>query len=85
MDGRSRFLSLWLLASVLACSVIATSCTRHDDRVYDREHGDYHAWNHDEVVHYNQWATENHRDANRDFRGLSPEEQKEYWSWRHRH
>lgn len=28
---------------------------------------------------------EDHRDEQRDFRKLRPEEQKEYWTWRHSH
>ena len=85
MGGRSRFLSSWLLAGVLVCSVIGAACSRHDDRFYDSVHGDYHAWNRDEVTHYNQWAAENHRDPHRDFGKLPPDEQKEYWDWRHTH
>ncbi|MGB2604461.1 MAG: hypothetical protein WBC78_12760 [Candidatus Sulfotelmatobacter sp.] len=85
MGRRSRFLSSWLLAAVLAGSVVGAGCERRDDRVYDPDHGDYHVWNRDEVAHYNQWTTENHRDPNRDFRKLPPDEQKEYWTWRHSH
>ena len=45
----------------------------------DPYYSDYHVWNDDEVVYYHQWA----RDEHRDFRKLPPEEQKEYWTWRH--
>ncbi|MGA8540537.1 MAG: hypothetical protein WB566_13615 [Terriglobales bacterium] len=62
------------------------ACAEHHYyRVYDPYYSDYHVWNHDEVVYYNQWATEYHRDPHRDFRKLPPEEQKEYWTWRHSH
>ena len=33
-------------------------------------------------VYYQQWENENQRE-HRDFRQRSPDEQKEYWSWRH--
>jgi hypothetical protein len=46
-------------------------------------YSDYHVWNDSEVGHYQQWSRENHRDSGRDFRKLPPEEQKEYWTWRH--
>ena len=86
MEGRPRFLSSWFLAGVLACGClgIGMGCTR-EERVYDADHRDYHAWNRDEVDHYNRWANETHRDANRDFRKLPADEQREYWNWRHSH
>ena len=87
MDRRRNILSSWLLASTLALSllVMGTACTEHHYRVYDPYYSDYHVWNHDEVVYYNRWAGEYHRDPHRDFRKLRPEEQKEYWTWRHGH
>ncbi len=86
MKSRSRFVSSLFLAAALASSVLGTACAEHHYyRVYDPDHSDYHVWNHDEVVYYNQWARENHRDPNRDFRKLPPEEQKEYFNWRHSH
>jgi hypothetical protein len=42
-------------------------------------------WNGVEVDYYHQWAVQYHRDPKRDFRKLPPEEQKEYWTWRHSH
>ena len=83
MNG--RFLSSWLLAGALAFSLVGAGCTRHGERVYDPVHGDYHVWNRDEVAYYNRWATETRRDPHRDIRQLPPEEQKEYWDWRHNH
>jgi hypothetical protein len=35
-----------------------------------------------EVVYYQQWETDTHRD-HRDFRRRKDDEQKEYWTWRH--
>lgn len=86
MNSRSRFVRPLLLAAALASSVLSTACAEHHHyRVYDPYYSDYHVWNHDEVVYYNQWTRENHRDSNRDFRKLPPEEQKEYFNWRHSH
>jgi hypothetical protein len=74
------------LAAALACSVAGMACGHpHYYRVYDPYYTDYHTWNHDEVVYYNRWSAETHRDSHRDFRKLPPEEQKEYWTWRHNH
>ena len=72
-----------LLAAALASSLAGIGCAEHHYRVYDPYYTDYHVWNNDEVVYYHRWADENHRD--RDFKKLRPEEQKEYWTWRHNH
>ena len=86
MKSKSRFLSSCVLAAALVTSVFGTACSEHrHHRVYDPYYSDYHVWNHEEVGYYHQWARENHRDENRDFRSLRPEEQKEYWTWRHGH
>jgi hypothetical protein len=85
MSRGSRFSSL-LLATALAASTIgAVACEHHYYRVYDPYYSDYHVWNNDEVVYYNQWATETHHDPHADFRHLPKEDQKSYWTWRHNH
>jgi hypothetical protein len=84
MSIKSHFLSSFFLAAALATFGTGIACEHHY-RVYDPYYSDYHAWNGDEVTYYHQWARENHRDENRDFRKLRPEEQKEYWTWRHSH
>lgn len=53
-------------------------------RVYDPYYHDYHYWNHDEVVYYQQWEHDTHRD-HKDFKSRSQDEQNEYWKWRHSH
>ena len=75
---------LWLGILWLA-SFAGVACEHHYYRVYDPYYTDYHVWNDDEVRYYRQWAAETHHDRNRDFRRLRPEEQKEYWTWRHNH
>ena len=74
-----------LLAGGLASSLAGIACEHHYVRVYDPYYTDYHVWNDDEVVYYHRWANETHRDPDRNFRRLPPEEQKEYWTWRHNH
>jgi hypothetical protein len=56
----------------------------HYDRIHDRDHADYHAWNESEDRAYRRFLTERHR-AYRDFYRLEEKEQREYWSWRHGH
>ena len=78
-------LSSLLLAAAIATSVGGTACGGHRvHRVYDPYYTDYHVWNGDEVVFYNRWVDETHR-PRVEFRRLRPEEQKEYWTWRHNH
>jgi hypothetical protein len=81
----SRGLSTLLLALAVSASATGIACEHHYYRVYDPYYTDYHVWNGDEVRYYNQWAVETHRDPHRDFRKLPPNEQKEYWTWRHNH
>ena len=85
MSRGSHHLSSLLLAAALASSMVGLACEHHYYRVYDPYYTDYHAWNGDEVVYYQRWAGETHRDPHRDFRRLPPREQKEYWTWRHNH
>lgn len=82
--GSYRGNLFWLGVLLLALST-GVACEHHSYRVYDPYYTDYHVWNDDEVRYYHQWADENHRDRDRDFRHLSPEEQKQYWTWRHNH
>lgn len=86
MSRGSHPLSSLLLAAIFTSSLAGIACSEHHAyRVYDPYYTDYHTWNGDEVVYYNRWSDETHRDRNRDFRKLPPEEQKEYWTWRHNH
>jgi len=50
--------------------------------VYDPGYGDYHIWADPEPLYYNQWVIDNKRDW-REFRKLKPDEQQQYWKWRH--
>jgi hypothetical protein len=86
-DMRPRLQSIisLFLATALAAAGLACAKRHHYYRVYDPYYTDYHVWNDDEVVFYRQWTTETHRDASREFRKIPPEEQKEYWTWRHNH
>jgi len=72
-----------VMTAALLSPLIITGCSAHAEyRVYDPYYSDYHAWGPGEVVYYNRWTAENHRE-NRDFRKLSKEDQHQYWTWRH--
>lgn len=88
MPNSKRHLRALLMAAFLATPLLITGCSARVGvgyRVYDPYYRDYHVWDDGEVVYYNRWAGETHRDAHRDFRKLNRNEQKEYWNWRHSH
>jgi len=60
--------------------VIFTGCVHA--RYYDAEHHDYHRWNSNERGYYNRWESENHR-QHTDYNKLPPDQQQQYWNWRH--
>jgi hypothetical protein len=84
MHRGHRLLSSLFLASALITPALTTGCAEHHYRVYDPEHNDYHSWNHNEGVYYQQWEGENHYD-HRDFKKREKNQQKQYWNWRHQH
>jgi hypothetical protein len=76
------------LSSISVCIaflglILTAGCAPHV-RYYDPYYHDYHYWNHDEVVYYQQWEHETHR-QHVDFAKRSQAEQSEYWQWRHQH
>jgi hypothetical protein len=75
------------VAAALALPVMLFGCAAHVGvgYRYDPYYHDRHAWDDHEIVFYNQWTDETHRDRRRDFRKLKRHDQEEYWNWRHNH
>ena len=72
-----------VMITALVSPVVISGCSGHAEyRVYDPYYGDYHVWDNNEVVYYQRWEHDTHRE-DRDFRHRSKDEQKEYWTWRH--
>lgn len=92
----SLCISAALLGSgaVITGAPILATAQDHDDhdrdhdrdaqRVYDRDHRDYHNWDDREDHAYRQWLDEKH-EAYREYSRLKHKEQREYWDWRHSH
>ncbi|MCU1219608.1 MAG: hypothetical protein JWN42_805 [Candidatus Angelobacter sp.] len=97
-----RILSSMLLVGALAApmAVRAQERDEHQDRdehhdrddraknnrVYDRDHKDYHNWNVDEDRNYRQWYGESHNGREyREYDRLNRRDQTAYWNWRHQH
>jgi hypothetical protein len=70
-----------LLGVAFACLLLVNGCAEHA-RYYDPYYTDYHTWNHGEVVYYNRWEHDTHRD-HEDFAKRSDDDKKEYYTWRH--
>jgi len=93
-----RILSSMLLMGALAAplALLAQDHDRDDhhdrddraknQRIYDRDHRDYHNWNGDEDRNYRQWYTQSHRNGQyREYNRLNHKDQNAYWNWRHQH
>ena len=86
MNSRSRFVSSLCLAAALTSSILLLLVAEHHYyRVYDPYYSDYHVWNGEEVgLLHTSGPTISSRSPSR-LSKLPPEEQKEYWTWRHSH
>ena len=80
MYHRDRCLSALVVSFALAGPAVMTGCATH--RVYDPAYNDYHVWNDQEVVFYQRWEGETHRE-HKEFNKRPVDEQKVYWTWRH--
>jgi hypothetical protein len=91
MHRASKFVASLFLTAALAAPVVtlagpaAQDQDNHDrDRVYDREHKDYHQWDDHEKDAWGRFLAEKHRKEH-EFAKASKKEQEEYWNWRHGH
>jgi hypothetical protein len=81
--------SLFLTAALGAPISIQAMPTPQDDhdrqnRVYDKQHKDYHNWDDNENRAWGVYLTENHRNPH-EFSRANKREQSQYWNWRHAH
>ena len=91
-----RYLSSLVLMGALAAPLVLQAQDRDDhqdrndrnnnQRVYDRQHKDYHQWNASENRTYQQWYGQNYNGkANRNYNQLHRKDQDAYWNYRHQH
>lgn len=81
MRQMKRILGPLVMAALLGSTIAIGGCAV---RMYDRDHDDYHRWNHHEDGFYIEWEHDTHRD-HRDFRDRDDNDKREYWNWRHNH
>jgi hypothetical protein len=77
----TRKISLCLFAGALSIAGFTSGCTVHAGYYNDPYYHDRHAVD-GEVVYYNQWEHDTHRE-HADLNKRNKQEQKEYWDWRH--
>ena len=77
MRSLVKYSTSLLFAAALATSLFTAGCAVHA-RVYDGYYGDYRSWNDHEVVYYNRWEHDTHRD-HVDFNKRNEADQKAYW------
>jgi hypothetical protein len=82
MGAARRHLTTILLGVALASPIVSIGCTVHT--YHDPYYNDDHRWNRNEVVFYQRWEGDTHRE-HVDFKRRNSDEQKEYWNWRHSH
>jgi hypothetical protein len=64
--------------------MLVASPAPQDDRVYDREHKDYHHWDDHENAAWHRYLTEKHVQEH-EWAKANRKEQADYWNWRHNH
>jgi hypothetical protein len=57
---------------------------RNQNRVYDKQHKDYHNWDDNENKAWGQYLTENHKSSH-EYAKANKKEQSQYWNYRHAH
>ncbi len=97
--GCQYFLGTFLLTAVLAAPTAISATAKLQDaggqsddhqrdkdrnRIYDRDHKDYHNWDDNEDRSYRLYLGERHREY-RPFVELKAKDQRAYWNWRHNH
>jgi hypothetical protein len=83
MRVRSPYAKTLILAA-LACGATMVAPIASADRLYDREHGDYHNWDDSEDVQFRLYLGERN-EPYREFREMDADHQRAYWRWRHEH
>ncbi len=89
MHRAHRYIASLFLAAALAApvSIMAVPVPQQDhaqNRVYDKDHKDYHNWDDNENRAWGQYLTENHKKSH-EFSKANKREQSQYWNWRHAH
>jgi hypothetical protein len=80
----SLFLTAALAAPVAIMAIPVPQEGRDQNRVYDKQHKDYHNWDDKENHAWGQYLTENHKSSH-EYSKANKKEQSQYWNYRHAH
>src|SRR5580704_8398669 len=80
----SLFLTVALAAPVAMMAIPVPQEDGHQNRVYDKEHKDYHNWDDNENKAWGQYLSENHKSSH-EYSKANKKEQSQYWNYRHAH
>ena len=67
-----------------ALALALAGCKQTTVTVEDPEHHDSHHWDDHEASAYQRWEAERQRE-HQEYANRKPEEQHDYWNWRHAH
>jgi hypothetical protein len=84
MHCAHRYIASLCLTAALVVPVAIVASPAPQDRVYDRDHKDYHQWDDHERDAWGRFLAEKHR-KDHEFAKANRKEQSEYWNWRHAH
>ena len=80
----SLFLTVALAAPVAMMAIPVPQEDGHQNRVYDKQHKDYHNWDDNENKAWGQYLSENHKSSH-EYSKANKKEQSQYWNYRHAH
>jgi len=78
------FLTVALAAPVAVMAIPVPQEAHDQNRVYDKDHKDYHEWNDNENRAWQHYLSENHHKSY-EFSKANEKQQSQYWNWRHSH
>ena len=84
MSRVKRFIAPLFLTAALVTPATIVAAAGQNDRVYDREHKDYHHWDDHENAAWHRYMTEKHIQEH-EWAKANRKEQADYWNWRHSH
>jgi hypothetical protein len=85
----NRYIPWLFLTAALATPVVIMAIPvpqegHSQNRVYDKQHKDYHNWDDNENRVWGQYLTENHKSSH-EYSKANKKEQSQYWNYRHSH
>jgi hypothetical protein len=89
MHHANRYITSLFLTAALAAPVAIMASpvpqeSHNQNRVYDKDHKDYHTWDDNENRAWGQYLSDNHKTSH-EYSKSNKKEQSDYWNYRHAH